>query len=115
MKKLTVFLIVLISTSIYVSCDSNTTQEISAVVTNPTYSANIEPVISAKCAGCHSNGSQDPNLETYQEVKDAIENGTVLCRINGTDNCGEIMPTSGKMPQATLNMIQLWVDQGYAQ
>ena len=107
-------MIVLISTSIYVSCDSNTTQEISAVVTNPTYATNIEPVINAKCTNCHSGGNQSPNLETYLEVKDAIENGTVLCRINGTD-CGEIMPTSGKMPQATITMIELWATQGYIQ
>jgi hypothetical protein len=113
MKKLIVFLIVLISTSIYISCDSNTTQEISAVVTNPTYVTNIEPVISTKCAGCHSGGNQSPNLETYLEVKEEVENGTVLCRINGS--CGDIMPTSGKMPQATITMIELWKTQGYAQ
>ncbi len=114
MKKLTVLLIVLISTLIYVSCDSNTVQDISAVVTNPTYVDNIEPVISTKCTICHFSGGESPSLENYAEVKDAIENGTVLCRINGTE-CGEIMPTSGKMPQATITMIELWASQGYIQ
>ncbi len=115
MKKVTVFLTVVISTILYISCDSNTTQEISSVVANPTYTANVKTVIDSKCTGCHSGGNQNPNLETYLEVKEATatETGTVLCRIN--DACGDVMPTSGKMPQQTIDMIQRWADQGFAE
>ena len=120
MKKLKIFSI-LVSTSFVIgftsslslfSCDSNTYQDLEKVVVNPTYSANIEPVITTKCTGCHSGGSQYPDLQNYDQVKDASIVGKLLCRIKG--ECGEIMPTSGKLPQATIDMFQRWADQGYA-
>ncbi len=84
---------------------------IEAVVTNPTYSKNIDPVISARCATCHYDSKEFPNLTTYEEVVDATADGELLCRINGT--CGAVMPESGKLPQATINMIQLWADNEF--
>ncbi|MFC6876520.1 hypothetical protein ACFQZF_14970 [Flavobacterium myungsuense] len=93
------------------SCDSTSYQDISAVVTDPTYSKNIESVITTKCAGCHSTGGTYPPLENYDQVKEATYDGNLLCRINGV--CGKIMPTSGKMPQATIDMIQLWATKDF--
>ena len=115
MKK--IFLLLLIV--VFASCESNTFEEISkqktdaVKVTNPTYENNIKPIISNNCVGCHSVGSinQFPYLRTYNEVKDAVANGDVLCRIQGL--CGNIMPQSGKMPQQNIDLIQLWKDQGY--
>ena len=112
MKKVSIVLMIIISGIFFVSCESNTTQELSPIVTNPTYSQNIEPVISAKCVSCHSGGSQYPDLDSYAAVKDAGENGVMLCRIDGS--CGNIMPQSGAMPQQTIDMIKLWAQQGYA-
>lgn len=95
------------------SCESNTYKEIS-VVANPTYSANVGPIIKSNCLSCHSGGSQFPNLETYAEVKDATLNGNLLCRIDDPSVCfGSIMPTSGRMPQTTIDLIKLWGVQGY--
>lgn len=112
MKKLIIFLVILTGV-IVVSCDSNTYDEIS-VVTNPTFSANIGPIVKASCSSCHSGGQQMPNLESYAEVKDAIQNGNVLCRIDDPTACfGSIMPTSGRMPQTTIDLIKLWQTQGY--
>ncbi len=106
MKKVNIFL-VLLSVLFVLSCDSAAIQDISAVIENPTYTAHIQPVIEAKCVGCH-NGSQYPNLSNYDQVKEACTNGAVICRIDGS--CGEIMPPSGKMPQATVDMITRWTD-----
>jgi len=102
------------STSIITSCDSTTYQDISAVVTDPTYSKNIQPIMAKKCTGCHSTSGNDdqPYLENYDQVKEATQNGTLLCRINGS--CGSVMPpTGGKLPQATINMIQLWANNEF--
>ena len=110
MKKIKIFLI-LINVSFFASCESNTTQELTVVVTTPTYAKNIVPVITASCISCHSAGSQFPTLETYAQVVEATQNGNLLCRINGT--CGSIMPTNGKLPQATIDMIQLWKTNNY--
>ena len=99
------------STAVVSSCDSTTYQDIEAVVTNPTYSKNIQSVMSARCTTCHYDGKEFPNLTTYEEVVDATADGELLCRINGT--CGAVMPEGGKLPQATINMIQLWADNEY--
>lgn len=109
MKKVKIILM-FVSALFIVSCESSTFQDISAVVTDPTYSKNIAPVLSAQCVGCHSNGSQYPPLESYADVMDATQNGSLLCRINGS--CGNVMPAT-KMPQATIDMIQRWADNGY--
>lgn len=110
MKKIKIVLI-LLSLSFFVSCDSNTYQDLAPVVTNPTYTTNVKPVIDVSCTGCHAGGSQFPDLENYDQVVDATQNGDLLCRINAT--CGNVMPESGKLPQATIDMIQLWANNNY--
>jgi len=110
MKNLKIVLLA-ISAWLVVSCESTTIQDISGVVSNPTYNANIKTVMTSKCTGCHAGGNQNPNLETYLQVKDAAQNGTLLCRLDAS--CGNIMPQSGRLPQATINMINKWADQNY--
>ena len=97
---------------ISVSCESNTYGDISNVA-NPTYNANIGPIVKASCSGCHSGGSQNPNLTNYAEVKDATLNGNLMCRIDQSQACGRVMPQSGSMPQTTIDMFKLWQNQGY--
>lgn len=110
MKKIKIVAMI-VSTVFMVSCTSNTYQDISAPVTNPTYTKNIEPVIKANCTGCHA-GSQSPNLTSYTYVKDATQNGDLICRIDQTQACGRVMPQSGAMSRSTIDMIILWQQQG---
>lgn len=119
MKKIIVFSI-LINGIIFGSCNSKSIKELQAdeiVITNPTYTKDIEPIFKSQCTSCHgvSGTQQYPNLETYDEVKDAIENGVVICRIDNPDECstGKVMPQSGKMPQKTIDLIKLWKTQGF--
>ena len=110
MKNLKIVLLA-ISGLFLVSCESATTQDISAVVTDPTYNAHIAPVMSAKCTGCHSNGDESPNLETFAEVKYAAQNGSLLCRLDAS--CGDIMPQEGALPTATITMINTWATNNF--
>jgi hypothetical protein len=115
MKKIKIFLVLLCGT-IIVSCESNTIQDVSGiVVSNPTYVTNIKPVIDANCIVCHYANGQYPNLGIYNNVKDAAQNGDLLCRIDQSQACGSVMPPTGALPQATINMFKLWASQGYAQ
>jgi hypothetical protein len=110
----TLVILFLSSAFLIASCESATYQDISAVITDPTYSKNIEPIMAKKCTGCHSTSGNDdqPYLENYDQVKEATQNGTLLCRIDGS--CGSVMPPTGeKLPQATINMIQLWATNEY--
>jgi hypothetical protein len=122
MKKITIATIIVVILTIVsiitVSCESNTYSEIS-VVTNPTYSKNIGPLFSSKCASCHSPGGTDqaPYLTNYDEVKESIVNGNTLCLLEDPTVCffsaNTFMPPTGKLPQTTIDMIKLWRDQGY--
>jgi hypothetical protein len=98
--------------SFLISCESNTYEEIAGVVDNPTYEANVKGIMNDKCNSCHNpERGQEPYLQTYALVKDACENGSLLCRIDGT--CGAIMPTGGKMYKARIDIIQNWALQGF--
>ena len=111
MKKINIILILFVGV-FFISCESNTVDQISVVNLNPTYSGQIGPIVSSSCAGCHSGG-QTPNLRNYTEVKAAIVSGKVMCRIDQT--CGGVMPPGAPMPQITIDMFKLWVSQGYIQ
>lgn len=114
MKKIKLALLALVAgvgISLY-SCESNTYEEVAGVVENPTYSANVKNIIQDKCVSCHNpDYGQEPFLQSYEEVKDACENGQLLCRIDAS--CGSVMPTDGKMANYRIKIIQDWAAQGY--
>jgi len=110
MKNLKIVLLA-ISGLFLVSCESATLQDISAVITDPTYTAHVAGVMNAKCTGCHAGNNQYPNLETYAEVKEAAQNGSLLCRLDAS--CGRIMPQEGALPQATITMINNWAANNF--
>ncbi|MEL1254994.1 hypothetical protein AAEO57_14485 [Flavobacterium sp. DGU38] len=115
MKK-SILIIVFTCAAFLVSCTPRTYEDISEETetsTSPTYTANVGPVIQANCVGCHSDGGRFPTLETYDQVKDATQNGDLICRIDQTQSCGSVMPRSGPMPRATIDMIILWQKEGY--
>lgn len=109
-KFLIVFMIVCI---IGFSCDSKTYEEISGEVANPTYTNNVKPIIENNCLACHSAVAAElPTMETYAQVRDAAENGNMICRIDD-QSCGGVMPQTGRMPQNRINTIKKWVANGY--
>jgi hypothetical protein len=110
MKNLKIVLLA-ISGLFLVSCESTTVQNISAEVTDPTYNTHIAPVMAAKCISCHAGGDEYPNLETYAEVKEATQNGDLLCRLDAS--CGNIMPQEGALPTATITMINNWATNNF--
>jgi len=51
--------------SFFVSCESNTYEEIAGVVEFPTYEANVTGIIADKCSSCHNpEYGQEPYLQT---------------------------------------------------
>ena len=109
--KIILFLTFVLAGYLTISCDSTTIQEIKSVVTNPTYNTDIKPLMTTKCTSCHSANGENPALTNYAEVKNATQNGRLLCRIKG--NCDEVMPPSGRLPQPIIDMVDLWKSQGY--
>lgn len=101
-----------LSSALIVSCESNTYSEIAPPAGNPTYQANIEHIIEHNCLSCHSGANQFPNLETYEGVKNACQNVNLVCRIESED-CGIRMPLGGSLPQTDIDLIKLWVANGF--
>jgi hypothetical protein len=110
MKSLKIIFIILIG--IIFSCESNTYEEISGDVTNPTYTLNVKSIIYNNCISCHSStGGEFPTMETYLQVKNVAQNGNMICRIDD-QSCGSVMPQSGRMPQTKINTIKKWKING---
>ncbi len=92
----------------YIPIDEATT-----IPTGPiTYQTHISPVISSRCISCHSvsNPQGDLILETYNQVRNSVENGTLIQRINDP---ADPMPTTGLMPASTRALFDEWVNNGY--
>lgn len=113
MKTLKIITVLIIACVIGYSCETQTYEEISGEVANPTYTANIKPIIENNCLSCHSvAGAEFPTMETYAQVRNAAENGNMICRIDN-QSCGSVMPQSGRMPQTRINTIKKWATNGY--
>jgi uncharacterized membrane protein len=111
MKKLRIIAVFVTLISLFFSCQANTYDEISPLVSNPTYSKDVGIIVQTNCVGCHAANAQYPTLETYTQLKDACQNGDVLCRIQGA--CGAVMPMTGAMPQNKVSTILNWAQSGY--
>ncbi len=116
-NKITTVLLVFIS---FFSCaDANESDLIDIVCEDRfTYTDYVKAIIDSNCVSCH-NSSPNANgpfsLETYQEVKENTQNGNLLIRINLADGANEIMPPTGKMSQANIDVITFWANEGYAE
>ena len=113
MKKIKI-VVLAISGLFLVSCESSTIQDVSVVLTNPTYVANVKKVIDINCIGCHSGGGQFPDLVTYSEVKGAAR---LLCSLEascGTNSGISQMPKDREpLPDATITMIKTWATNNF--
>jgi hypothetical protein len=79
---------------------------------NVKYSAFVQPLIQAKCQGCHSGSAPQGgvNLSTYTNVKTLALNGKLYAAVTRTTNW---MPNGGaKLDDCTLDKLKAWVDAG---
>jgi len=105
-----------LATALY-SCDSHTYAEIeeeTIIEGDVTYDANVKSIIDANCISCHSEGGIVPYrlLNTYEEVKEAVETAGLLERIQFQNSEPGVMPQSGRMPQSKIDVILQWSEDG---
>ncbi|MEE9407955.1 MAG: cytochrome c [Polaribacter sp.] len=91
------------------SCISHIEEQLideGGVVAKVSFKDNVKPIVDAKCTSCHSpSGGTSPDLTGYANVKAKADR--VKARVgNGT------MPQSGPLPQAQMDIILNWVDEG---
>ncbi|GAA4817511.1 hypothetical protein [Litoribaculum gwangyangense] len=103
------------------SCSSDSNDDLSPTPNpdpnpNPsgkvTYNGNIKSIMSSFCTSCHgsptSNGAP-MSLTTYAQVVNAVQNRSLIARINSTSNP---MPVGGLMSQTNRDLVQQWVTDG---
>ena len=97
------------------SCESTTyesLEEPEVIVGKVTYTANVKSIIDANCIACHASGSRLRSLETYADVKNAMQNSDLLQRIQQQNGTPGQMPKAGRMPQDKINTILQWNTDG---
>ncbi|WP_421875083.1 SprB repeat-containing protein [Marinoscillum sp.] len=84
-------------------CSSSQSVE---VLSGVSLASDIAPIIEQNCAlsGCHAN-SQSPNLSSLENIR------TNASRIQSRTSAGT-MPPSGKLPDAEIDLITCWVNDG---
>lgn len=97
-------------------CESNTyeslQEEPEVIVGKVTYAANAKTIIDANCIACHASGGTLTPLETYAQVKDAMQNTNLLDRIQRQNGTPGQMPKAGRMAQDKINTILQWNKDG---
>jgi hypothetical protein len=77
------------------------------------YVNDIKPIIDGNCIGCHAsppvNGAPFA-LINYNQVNQR-SNG-IFNAMNRSNGSSGVMPPSGRLPQATIDLIQEWIDGG---
>ena len=76
------------------------------------YQRDISPIVSSRCVSCHGGSNPEAGLllETYIDVRNSAENGSLIQRINDPANP---MPSSGLMPVSTRALFDQWRADGY--
>jgi len=78
--------------------------------TSVTYTNDVKTIIDNNCVSCHG-GQNGLFLNNYSQVKAIADSGDLLFwAIQGGGS--QPMPTGGLLPQATLDILQSWLDQG---
>lgn len=75
----------------------------------------IQPILESNgCVGCHSenSGSGGVNLETYDGIKAAADNGTLLGSVNWDGSASEMPLNGSQIDECLINKIEAWITQG---
>lgn len=101
----------------FLSCDSNTYEEIqddTTIIGDVSYEAQVKAIIDANCVSCHSPGglSAFRPLTNYLEVKEAFQETNLVSRIQRQNGEPGQMPQTGRMPQDKIDIIIQWGSDG---
>ncbi|BDS15309.1 hypothetical protein [Aureispira anguillae] len=79
-----------------------------------TYSSDIQNIMYNYCTSCHQGTAPSANLDlsTYQNVRNATLQGTLVQRVNDANNP---MPASGLIAASDRKKIDDWVQAGCPQ
>lgn len=77
------------------------------------YTDDIQPIIQSACVSCHANPPVNGapfSLVNFSQVNEKA--GNIISRISLQSGSPGAMPPSGRLPQATIDKVQQWIDDG---
>ena len=82
--------------------------------TETKYASTIAPILSANCNSCHggSSPSANINLETYDEVKKYVNNGTLIGSIKHKSGYSNMPQGASKLDDCKILKIETWIGRG---
>ena len=81
-----------------------------------TFTEDIQPIITNNCLGCHSSPPRNGApfaLVTFEQVRS--RSSAVLRTVSAQTGEPGAMPPSGRIPQAAIDLIAQWIDEGRAE
>ncbi len=102
------------------------------VVVVLTYFKDVQPIMQASCVSCHGPGGVMATrpLTTFAEVVNTLSTiytpakyvtpgqplqSLLHLKMNGVSTVGGVMPPTGALPAATLQVVKTWIEQGAQQ
>lgn len=80
-----------------------------------TYDTDVFPIIQSQCISCHNDNfaSGNNSYSSYQQFRNATENGNVIDRITRGIGDPLVMPQGSRLPQTSIDLILQWQVDGY--
>ncbi len=119
MKKNTFLISVFVLGTVLVSsCTNDSSDDLSGIdgLDEVTYTNTVKSIIDNNCIMCHAatpvNGAP-MSLTTYENVKQAVLERGLLNRISRPQGAEGMMPNGGtRLPQAVIDQVSAWANQG---
>lgn len=116
-SKYTFFLF--LTATFLVSCSNDSTSDLIDTTPLPekvSYAADVKTIIDNNCISCHGASpisGTNLSLSNYDQVRNAVLNKGLINRISLPEGNSSLMPQGGpKLPQATINVIIKWQEDG---
>jgi hypothetical protein len=108
------------SMALFLSCSNNSTDDLITINSaTVTYNSQVKNIIETNCLFCHSSPPSNfapMQLTTYEDVKNAVLNRGLIDRISRDQGAPGMMPNGGtRLPQALINQIITWQNEGFAE
>lgn len=82
--------------------------------TNVSLSADVRPILTKYCGGCHLTNNPQGNVDfrTYDDLRIYVDDGSLTGSINHISPWSQMPKGSGKIPACSINIIDAWLHNG---
>ena len=107
-------ILILLNSCYYDNVEELYPQPAACDTSNITYNNDVLPIINTKCTGCHSGAapSGNVNLETYNDIVAAANNGGLMGTIRHESNWSPMPKNGAKLDNCTITKLEIWIADG---